>query len=186
MSNNEITGLVQNVETRRVNSKYSSDDDGKTAVYTYTISGLKYGGGFQGQLCNIGDTIKFTYSENGVFKNMDKGSLQIVAVGDSSTRAVPGAVSASPAAPSGPPVMGFPVHPTDVRQSVVRSAAMNMIISTVSLTKKDLETPQETFDKMEPLAELISAYITGEKYFKAMAEELDKDKVEELPVEAKE
>ena len=65
----QVQGTVERIHTR-------DTANGGTA-YNLVVGGEWYGNGFEAPQCNEGDTIEFTFKQNGNFKNINKGSLRI-------------------------------------------------------------------------------------------------------------
>lgn len=52
---------------------------GRGTAYNFCLEdGTWYGNGFEKLPCSKGDMVKFTYTANGNFKNVDKGSMEVI------------------------------------------------------------------------------------------------------------
>lgn len=113
----EVSGVLQDVQSRSVAG-------GKTA-YDIVVAGQKYGAGFFKPKANVGDYVTFTASQNGNFKNVERGTLKATANKPASAEAQQSATKAA---------VGKAVNSFDNRQDTIsRQAAANTAISWVAL-----------------------------------------------------
>lgn len=110
----QVNGVLQDVQARTVAG-------GKTA-YDIVVAGQKYGAGFFKPKANVGDYVEFTASQNGNFRNVERGTLKVSANKAPATEAAIQRGSTVKAA----------VSSFDTRQDAIsRQAASNTAISWV-------------------------------------------------------
>lgn len=114
----EITGVVQEIETRSVAG-------GKTA-YNVRVGGESYGAGLYAPKCKVGDYVKFGLDESRGYKNIERNTLKV------SANKPPAEALAAAAATA--PQQNSQGMSVDARQDVIsRQSATNSALAFLTL-----------------------------------------------------
>lgn len=107
------SGVIQEIQSRSV--------AGNKTAYDIVIAGQRYGAGLYAPKAKVGDYVTFTVSQNGNFKNVERGTLK---VGKAPKGEEQAAIKAK---------VGAAVNSFDARQDAIsRQAASNTAIAWVS------------------------------------------------------
>jgi hypothetical protein len=144
-----ITGIVTDITTRTVNTKY-----GAKPAYTLFVNGDKIDAGFKAPTCKGGDTVTLSF-EDGKYGKQLVGTVTVNAAGPGSAPVSGGATPATVLGAS-----GFPVPPLHHTRPILRQNAVARAIDTVNHVGLEEEMTMDNF-----VAEVIRVARKYEEYY---------------------
>ena len=110
---------VTAINDRKVNTKF-----GEKLSYTFMANGERFNLGFNKPAFKVGDTIEFSFTEGSYGKDVEKGTVRVIAKG------APSPTNDGPSAPAaanrsyGPPSRPFPIPLLHGDRAIIRQNAL--------------------------------------------------------------
>jgi hypothetical protein len=117
---------VTAINDRKVNTKF-----GEKLSYTFMANGERFNLGFNKPAFKVGDTIEFTFTEGSYGKDVEKGTVRVIAKGAPGVpAAAPSPTNDGPSAPAaagrsyGPPSRPFPIPLLHGDRAIIRQNSL--------------------------------------------------------------